>query len=208
MMSRPQPRRAAVIGRRAIDVVVSLTALVVLAIPLAIIAIAIKLSDPGAPVFFRQERCGRGGRPFRLTKFRTMVPDADARKEELRHLSSVGWPDFRLVADPRVTSLGRILRMTSLDELPQLVSVLRGDMTLVGPRPTSFCAATYDLWQTERLEHRPGLTGPWQVWGRQAMDFDARCRLEIAYFRQRTPWSDLRVLLATAGAVLRRTGTA
>jgi lipopolysaccharide/colanic/teichoic acid biosynthesis glycosyltransferase len=120
----------------------------------------------------------------------------------------VPWPDFRLTDDPRVTRVGRILRRTSLDELPQLVNVLRGTMTLVGPRPTSFAASTYALWQTERLAYRPGLTGPWQVHGRSSMDFADRCRLEIAYFRRARLRDDLRILLATVGVVLRRTGTA
>jgi lipopolysaccharide/colanic/teichoic acid biosynthesis glycosyltransferase len=159
-------------------------------------------------VIFRQTRCGFGGVPFRLLKFRTMVTGAEDLRESLREHSSVAWPDFRLDRDPRVTAVGRLLRKTSVDELPQLVNVLRGDMTLVGPRPTSFAAVTYELWQTERLEFRPGLTGPWQVWGRQTMGFDERCRLEIAFFRHRSIWADLHVLMITIPAVLRRTGAA
>ena len=192
--------------KRTLDVTVSGLALVVLSVPLALIAFAVFLTDPRANVIYRQRRCGRAGRSFDVLKFRTMVADADARKESLRELSTVAWPDFRLANDPRVTGLGRWLRRTSLDELPQLVNVLRGEMSLVGPRPTSFAVSTYELWQTERLEFRPGLTGPWQVWGRTSMDFPQRCRLEISFFRTPSLRSELRILAATVGVVIRRTG--
>jgi lipopolysaccharide/colanic/teichoic acid biosynthesis glycosyltransferase len=194
--------------KRAIDLVGALAGLVVLGVPMALIALAIKLSDRHAPVLFRQDRCGQGARRFRLVKFRTMVPDADALKEDLRRRSVATWPDFRLADDPRVTRLGRVLRRSSLDELPQLWNVLRGDMSLVGPRPTSFAADTYTLWQTERLEHRPGITGPWQVHGRTEMDFDERCRLEIAFFRRPSLLRELWLIVATLGVVLKRTGVA
>ena len=200
-------RRRAV-GKRTFDIVVSLLALVLLAPLMIAIAVAIFVSDPRATVLFRQRRTGQGGRTFTLYKFRTMRRDADALKEALRHLSEVPWPDFRVPNDPRVTRLGRWLRRTSLDELPQLANVLLGSMALVGPRPTSFAASTYTLWQTERLAFRPGLTGPWQVWGRRSLDFADRSRLEIAYFRRATMRDDLAILLATVWVVLRRTGTA
>jgi lipopolysaccharide/colanic/teichoic acid biosynthesis glycosyltransferase len=200
-------RRHAV-AKRTLDIVVALLALALLAPLMSVIALAIFASDPRAGVLFRQRRTGQGGRTFTLYKFRTMRRDADALKEALRHLSEVPWPDFRVPNDPRVTRLGRGLRRTSLDELPQLANVLLGSMALVGPRPTSFAASTYTLWQTERLAFRPGLTGPWQVWGRRSMDFAARSRLEIAYFRRATMRDDLAILLATVWVVLRRTGTA
>ena len=195
-------------AKRTLDIVVALLALAVLAPLMSVIALAILVSDPRAAVLFRQRRTGQGGRTFTLYKFRTMRRDADALKEALRHRSEVPWPDFRLSDDPRVTRLGRSLRRTSLDELPQLVNVLLGTMTLVGPRPTSFAANTYTLWQTERLAFRPGLTGPWQVWGRRSMDFADRCRLEIDYFRRARLRDDVLILLATIWVVLRRTGTA
>jgi lipopolysaccharide/colanic/teichoic acid biosynthesis glycosyltransferase len=194
--------------KRALDVLLAGTALVVALPLLALLAALIKLDDRSGPVLFRQERCGRDGRAFRIWKLRTMCADAEARKEEVRALSVVAWPDFRVHHDPRVTRVGRVLRRTSLDELPQLWNVVRGDMSLVGPRPTSFGSATYLLWQTERLEHRPGLTGPWQLWGRSSMDFTERCRLEIAFFREPSVLAELRVLAATVPLVLRRTGTA
>jgi lipopolysaccharide/colanic/teichoic acid biosynthesis glycosyltransferase len=195
-------------AKRCLDVLLALVALLLLAPVLAAIALCVWLGDPGAPVVFRQSRCGLGGRRFDLLKFRTMVRDADALKESLRERSLVAWPDFRVADDPRVTRLGRLLRTTSLDELPQFVNVLRGDMSLVGPRPTSFDASTYALWQTARLEFRPGITGPWQVEGRRSMDFTERCRLEISFFRRRSLTRELWVLLRTAGCVIRRTGVA
>jgi lipopolysaccharide/colanic/teichoic acid biosynthesis glycosyltransferase len=196
------------IAKATLDVLLAACALLVLAPLLALIALAVWLEDPGAPVLFRQRRCGRGAHPFELLKFRTMVKDADALKESLRELSVVAWPDFRLPNDPRETRLGRFLRRSSLDELPQLVNVLRGEMSLVGPRPTSFDASTYELWQTGRLDFRPGITGPWQVQGRNGMDFSERCRLEISFFRRRSLVSELWLLLRTISCVLRRTGVA
>jgi lipopolysaccharide/colanic/teichoic acid biosynthesis glycosyltransferase len=194
--------------KRTIDVVGAFLALVVLIVPMAFIALAVWLSDPHAPVLFRQRRTGRHGREFRVLKFRTMVRNADELKEQLRPLSVVPWPDFRVPNDPRVTRIGRFLRKTSLDELPQFVNVLRGEMSLVGPRPTTFAASTYSLWETARLEYRPGITGPWQVWGRSTMDFDERCRLEIRFFRKRSILAELWILMATVGSVVGRRGVA
>jgi lipopolysaccharide/colanic/teichoic acid biosynthesis glycosyltransferase len=136
------------------------------------------------------------------------VKNADELKEQLRDQSLVPWPDFRMVNDPRVTKIGRFLRKTSLDELPQLWNVLRGDMSLVGPRPTSFDHSTYDLWHTGRLDFRPGVTGPWQVWGRDSMDFEERCRLEIRFFRKPSILAELKLLVATVPVIFRRTGAA
>ncbi|MCW3013407.1 MAG: sugar transferase [Solirubrobacterales bacterium] len=194
--------------RRAFDVVIA-SVLMLCVLPVLVIAmLAIALSDPRASVLFRQQRTGRGGRRFTFYKLRTMSADAEARKVELREFSEVPWPDFRLSGDPRVTRLGRLLRRTSLDELPQLFNVLRGDMALVGPRPTSFGPDTYESWQLERLEVRPGLTGPWQLDGRGTIDFDGRCRMEIAFIRQASLRRDLVLLARTPMAVLRRTGVA
>lgn len=196
------------VSKRAIDVAIAAAALIVLSPLLIAIALAIKLEQPAAPVLFRQTRAGRAGRPFRLLKFRTMIPGAEAMRESLRQRSSASWPDFRLADDPRVTRTGGFLRRTSADELPQLWNVLRGEMTLVGPRPTSFAPATYDLWQTERLEFTPGLTGPWQVLGRNSMEFVERCRLEIGFFRVPSLRQELGLLIRTVPVVLRRTGVA
>ena len=202
------PPRSYALIKRVLDVAISAAALIVLAPLLAFVALAVKLEFPEAPVLFRQTRSGRLGRRFQMLKFRTMKPNADELKESLRERSAVAWPDFRLENDPRVTRLGRRLRKTSIDELPQLWSVLRGDMTLVGPRPTSFDAGTYAPWQTERLDFAPGVTGPWQVMGRDSMDFTERCRLEISFFRRPSLWRDFKILVRTVRVVLRRTGVA
>src|SRR5690606_27119456 len=131
-------------------------------VPLFVVcSVLILLSSPGGPVLFKQWRTGKGGKRFRMFKFRTMVPDAEKLKERLLEANELSWPDFKMTNDPRVTPLGKFLRKTSLDELPQVLNVMAGDMTLVGPRPTSFSSDAYDLWQTERLEVKPGLTGIW-----------------------------------------------
>jgi lipopolysaccharide/colanic/teichoic acid biosynthesis glycosyltransferase len=202
------PNLAYAVVKRGMDMAFSATALILLTPLLAVVALAVKLECRNAPVLFRQSRSGRLGRQFQMAKFRTMVPNADELKESLREQSSVSWPDFRLEHDPRVTRLGRALRRTSIDELPQLWSVLRGDMSLVGPRPTSFASDTYRPWQTERLDFAPGLTGPWQVMGRNSMDFTERCRLEISFFRNTSLWRELGILIRTVPVLIRRTGVA
>jgi lipopolysaccharide/colanic/teichoic acid biosynthesis glycosyltransferase len=205
--TRSLPTSYAVV-KRLIDVVVGGLALTLITPLLAVLIVLVKLEQPGAGAIYRQPRVGRAGRRFTVLKLRTMVPNADELREELRARSAVAWPDFRVYDDPRVTRLGRVLRRTSLDELPQLVNVVRGDMSLVGPRPTSFDADTYALWQTERLRFKPGLTGPWQVHGRGTMDFPERCRLEISFFRRPSIWRELCLLAATLPVILRRSGVA
>lgn len=186
---------------RVLDVVACLVVLPV-AIPLlALCALAIKLDTPG-PVFFVQRRTGEGGERFPMFKLRTMVENADELKEEYAHLNELSPPDFKIPDDPRITTVGRFLRKSSLDELPQLINVLRGEMTLVGPRPTSFRPEKYSLWHTARLEVRPGLTGLWQVSGRSRLDFDDRLRLDIAYIDNRSLWLDVAIVLRTFGAVV------
>jgi lipopolysaccharide/colanic/teichoic acid biosynthesis glycosyltransferase len=135
-----------------------------------------------------------------------MVQDAEERKAELAALSIVPWPDFKLIDDPRITRVGRFLRKTSLDELPQVLNVIKGDMSLVGPRPTSFSASTYQLWHTERLEVLPGITGLWQVLGRNQATFDERLRLDIAYIDNMSLRMDLWIIAQTVLAVVRRSG--
>ena len=136
-----------------------------------------------------------------MFKLRTMVRDADARKEEYRIQSALAWPDFKIQADPRVTRVGRFLRRTSLDELPQVLNVLLGDMSWVGPRPTSFSPRTYSLWHTARLAGKPGVTGLWQVLGRNELEFDQRVRLDVAYLKYHSFWLDLWILARTVGCV-------
>jgi len=191
--------------KRAIDLILCLAALPLVAPVLLVCALLVRLSGRG-PLFFVQLRTGLGGRRFRMFKFRTMVPEAASMKEGMRAELGIEGPDFKLAHDPRVTRIGQFLRRTSLDETPQIWNVLRGDMTLVGPRPTSFDASTYALWHTERLDVVPGLTGLWQIERRGDIDFDDRVRLDIAYVRQRSLRLDLEILLRTLPAVLSQRG--
>ena len=191
--------------KRALDVtIVVLSAPLVLALMLACTA-AVLLDSPG-PIWFSQERTGRDGRRFRMYKFRTMVANAEELKASVAHLNIFEPPDFKIRDDPRITRVGRILRRTSLDELPQLLNVLRGEMSIVGPRPTSFDPATYRLWHAHRLEVTPGLTGLWQVTLRNEASFDERVRLDIYYARHISIGLDLKILLRTVSAVLRGSG--
>jgi len=168
---------------------------------LAVCWIAIKLDSTG-PAMFSHLRTGKSGQRFKMYKLRTMVKNAEELKVKYIHMNTLSYPDFKICNDPRVTQIGRILRKTSLDELPQIFNVLRGDMSLVGPRPTSFSASTYSLWHTARLEVPPGVTGLWQVSGRNELDFDDRLRLDIAYISNRSMWLDLRILFRTVGSVV------
>ena len=197
--------RRYLIAKRLFDLAVCVLLLPVV-LPLFLLsALAIWLDSPG-PVFIAQERTGRDGTPFRMLKFRTMVRNAAELKAELAHLNVLPPPDFKIPHDPRITRVGKFLRQTSLDELPQLLNVLRGDMSLVGPRPTSFAPTTYELWHTHRLEVTPGITGLWQVKGRNTTTFDERLRLDIEYIEHRSFALDLKILLQTVPSVLRRTG--
>lgn len=173
------------------------------------IALVVKLTSRG-PVLFVQERCGLNGRRFRLHKFRTMVPDAEARRAEVEHLNQVNGHAFKASDDPRITGIGRLLRRFSLDELPQLFNILKGDMSLVGPRPPiPDEVSQYQRWQRRRLSMKPGLTGLWQVSGRADLeDFDRWIRLDLSYIDQWSPWLDLKILLKTIPAVLSGRGAA
>lgn len=204
MASRPRywGERA---GKRAFDLVVCLAVLPVVLPLMGLLAVLVRLESPG-PAVFRQLRTGRDGQRFEMFKFRTMVHNAEELKASLAHLNVLPPPDFKIPDDPRITRVGRFLRATSLDELPQLINVLRGDMSLVGPRPTSFAPETYALWHCKRLELRPGLTGLWQVRARHSTSFDERLRFDIAYVDQCSFRLDLQILVATAMSVVRRTG--
>lgn len=191
--------------KRALDLFLCALALPVALPILLVCALAVRLTSRG-PIFFVQDRTGWCGRRFRMIKFRTMVDGAASMKADLADQNLMGGPDFKVANDPRITKVGRFLRRTSLDEAPQLINILKGDMSLVGPRPTSFAADTYELWHTERLEVIPGLTGLWQVRGRGDIDFDERVRLDIAYVRNRSMALDLSLLLRTIPAVLSQRG--
>ncbi|HSL41878.1 MAG TPA: sugar transferase [Anaerolineales bacterium] len=185
--------------------------LVVITLPLwlplnVIIALVIQITSPGAPVVFKQLRTGKGGSRFYMYKFRTMVPDAEELKAKYAHLNELQWPDFKITNDPRITKVGKFLRKTSLDELPQLFNILKGEMSLVGPRPTSFGPETYKLWHTHRLDVMPGLTGLWQIIGRAQLEFDDRLRLDIAYIERACLWLDITILFRTVIAVFQTRG--
>jgi lipopolysaccharide/colanic/teichoic acid biosynthesis glycosyltransferase len=194
--NRQPTMRAYVWAKRTIDLLVCLLSAPLILPLIAIVAVIIKLDSPG-PVFFHQWRTGRHGRRFRMHKFRTMISDADACKAEYAHLNELAWPDFKIRDDPRITRVGRILRRMSLDELPQLLNVWKGEMSLVGPRPTSFTPEAYRLWHTARLDVAPGITGLSQISGRSKLHFDQRVKLDLAYIERASLWLDLCILLRT-----------
>jgi lipopolysaccharide/colanic/teichoic acid biosynthesis glycosyltransferase len=200
-----QVSRRYLIAKRLFDLAVCILLLPVVLPLLLLCGLAIWLGSPGS-VLIGQERTGRDGAAFRMYKFRTMVRNADELKPQLAHLNVLPPPDFKIPDDPRVTRVGKFLRETSLDELPQLLNVLRGEMSLVGPRPTSFGPSTYSLWHTYRLEVTPGITGLWQVKGRNATTFDERLRIDIEYIEHRSFGLDLKILLQTVPAVFGRSG--
>jgi len=200
-------RRAAISGpdrlvKRAVDVTGSLIGLILSVPLLPVVAAAIKLDSPG-PILFIHERAGENGRPFRLVKLRTMVAGADEMLPDLVDLASLPSPDFKRGDDPRVTRVGRFLRRTSLDELPQLWNVLKGEMSLVGPRPEETRVVRYyNDWHRQRLAVKPGLTGPMQVNGRADLTLDQRVEVELDYIRHYSLWRDLWLLARTVGVVV------
>jgi exopolysaccharide biosynthesis polyprenyl glycosylphosphotransferase len=207
-LGAPVLKASAVIIKRAVDIVGATLALVILSPILALIAIAIRFDSPG-PVFFAQDRAGLGGRRFRMLKFRTMRVGADAEKHELSHLNHTGDSRlFKIPEDPRVTRLGALLRRWSLDELPQFWNVIRGEMSIVGPRP--FFEADFASYQDHhfrRLDAKPGITGLWQVSGRSSVvDFEDVVYLDRQYIEQWSPWLDISIMFRTLPAVVRREG--
>ena len=200
-------------AKRILDVVGSAALLVILLPLLALITVLVKLTSSG-PIFFRQDRIGVSGKPFTMLKFRTMRVDADHELHrqfvtEFIKSGAAASPAgdsglFKIVNDPRVTFVGRVLRKTSLDELPQLLNVLRGDMSLVGPRPPlSYEVEQYKRWHYRRvLEAKPGITGLWQVAGRSRTNFDDMVRLDLQYVQNQSAWTDIKILLATPRAVI------
>jgi len=182
--------------KRAVGILSATTGLVVLS-PLVLVVATAILMDSGRPVFFLQKRIGLHGRTFRIIKFRTMTRDAEQRTQG----------QWITAGNPYVTPVGRFLRKTSLDELPELVNVLKGDMSLVGPRPTlPEQVAAYDDFQRRRLEVRPGITGWAQVNGRNSISWTERIKLDVWYIDHWTPWLDIHILLMTIGQVLRQRG--
>lgn len=189
------------LAKRLLDVSVCLLLLLPAVVVMAGCAVAIWLDD-GFPLVFVQSRTGRGARRFAMYKFRTMVKNAEAIKQEYWHLNKMSGPEFKLTDDPRVTRVGRWLRKYSLDELPQIFNVLLGNMSLVGPRPTSFEASKYALVQTERLEVLPGITGLAQVSGRSQLSFEEKLLRDLEYVERRSLGLDLRILLRTVTVLI------
>jgi lipopolysaccharide/colanic/teichoic acid biosynthesis glycosyltransferase len=213
-VTRPKP--ATSLARRALDVSIAGTALLVLVPVIVVAAIAVRLSSPG-PVLFRQRRLGRHMRPFTVLKFRTMKADADSavHKEYVRQMIGTQPEEppreglYKLAVDDRITGVGRFLRSWSLDEVPQLWNVLRGEMSLVGPRPViEYEVEQYPDWYLRRFAVKPGLTGLWQVSGRNELSYEDMVRFDIEYAERRSLWLDLRILARTALVVVRRQGVA
>lgn len=192
--------------KRVLDVMVAIVGIILTGPIMLICVIAIKLTSPG-PVLFRQRRTGLNGREFHMFKFRTMDPDAEQKRAEIAHLNEAAGPVFKIHNDPRVTRIGRLLRRWSLDELPQLFNVVRGDMSIVGPRPPIPEEVTrYDRWQRRRLSMRPGLTCLWQIKGRHRIGFDEWMQLDLFYIDHWSLRLDLLILFKTAATVLSGSG--
>jgi lipopolysaccharide/colanic/teichoic acid biosynthesis glycosyltransferase len=209
---RPAGRSATALAKRALDIIGSLALLLLFAPALLVIAALVKLTSPG-PIFFRQVRVGQDARPFTMLKFRTMFVNADHalhREYVTGAIKASGQrragdtPLLKIAHDPRVTPVGRVLRKTSLDELPQFINTLRGEMSLVGPRPPlPYEVEQYQRWHRRRvLDAKPGITGLWQVTGRSRTTFDEMVRLDLRYARTSSLWTDIKILLATPLAVL------
>ena len=183
--------------KRLIDITCSFVGILVLSPLFIIIAIIIKFTSKG-PVFFSQKRVGRNGKEFDMYKFRSMVVNAEELKEKLAAQNEMSGPMFKMKDDPRVTKVGKFIRKTSLDELPQLWNVLKGDMSLVGPRPSlPKEVAQFDEWMYKRLEVKPGLTCYWQVSGRNNIDFEDWMKLDIKYVEERNLWIDIKLIFKT-----------
>jgi exopolysaccharide biosynthesis polyprenyl glycosylphosphotransferase len=194
--------RSALMMKRVFDILGAAVGLLLAAPFMALVALAIRLDSPG-PILFTQDRVGLGGRTFRIFKFRSMHIGADADREALEDLNEADGPLFKIRDDPRLTRVGRFLRRTSMDELPQLFNVLRGDMSLIGPRPPLPCEVEqYQEWHRRRLEAPPGITGLSQVSGRSHLTFDETVLLDVYYIENWSPWLDLKIMIRTIPKVI------
>jgi len=211
---RERTRRAVLVIKRLMDIVGSVTAMVLFFPIFFLVALLVKMGSKG-PIYYKQERLGQFGRPFTFLKFRSMYVnnDHEIHREFMKHVingdhdgevEGEGKKVYKMTNDPRITPIGRFLRRTSLDELPQFLNVLRGDMSLVGPRPPiAYECQEYDVWHRRRvLEVKPGITGLWQVTGRSRVRFDDMVRLDLQYVRTWSLWLDIKILLKTPRAVL------
>jgi exopolysaccharide biosynthesis polyprenyl glycosylphosphotransferase len=199
-------REVGLLVKRALDVACASTGLILLSPLMAAVALIVRFRD-GKPILFRQTRTGLHGRPFTIYKFRTMVADAEERLDDVRHLNERNRVAFKATNDPRITRLGRFLRKTSIDELPQLWNVLTGSMSLVGPRPPLPTEVSeYDVWHRRRLSMKPGITGLWQVEARHEPDFDRWVERDLVYIDGWSIWLDFKILLRTVPAILAHGG--
>jgi exopolysaccharide biosynthesis polyprenyl glycosylphosphotransferase len=190
------------ICKRLFDIVAALAAVILLSPVFSIVAVIIKLDSRG-PVFFHQKRIGFMGKPFYMHKFRSMVTDAEERFEEVEDKNEISGFMFKIRNDPRVTKVGKIIRKTSIDELPQLFNVIKGEMSIVGPRPPiGREVQKYDAWHNLRLSVKPGITGLWQVSGRNDIGFEDMCRLDLKYIRERNFKNDLKIIFRTIPVLL------
>jgi exopolysaccharide biosynthesis polyprenyl glycosylphosphotransferase len=185
------------IMKRVMDVIASIIGLTLLSPLLVIVSILIKLESKG-PIIFSQKRVGVDGKSFNMYKFRSMVVNAEELKKDLQHKNEMSGPMFKMKDDPRITRIGRFIRKTSIDELPQLLNVLKGDMSLVGPRPSlPDEVKEFETWMLERLEVKPGLTCYWQVMGRNEIDFEDWMKLDVRYVREKNIWVDIKLIFKT-----------
>ena len=185
------------ISKRAIDIIGAGSGLLLLSPVIAIVACAVKFTSKG-PIFFSQKRVGKNGKIFEMYKFRSMVVNAEELKEKLAHQNEMSGPMFKMKDDPRVTKIGKFIRKTSIDELPQLWNVLKGDMSLVGPRPSlPKEVKQFEKWMFRRLTVKPGLTCYWQVSGRNNIDFEDWMKLDISYVEDRNLWIDIKLIFKT-----------
>ncbi len=187
--------------KRLVDFIASSTALLLLSPLMVVIAASIKLTS-GGPVLFVQERTGQGLRRFKMYKFRTMIQGAEKEVDRVKHLNEMSGPLTKIRNDPRHTRIGRILRKTSMDELPQLINVIRGDMTIIGPRALSPLPSAYEHWQLRRFQVKPGIACEWQAESRGRTDFSAWMRSDLRYMEQASLLTDLSILLRTLRIVI------
>ena len=201
---RIQPKEGPVylFFKRAMDIIGSLCGIILLSPLLIIVALAIKIEDPKGSVFFSQKRCGKDNKLFPMYKFRSMVSNAEELLEELMEHNEMDGPVFKIKEDPRITRVGKFIRKTSIDELPQLFNILRGDMSIVGPRPAiPHEVAEYSHYHKQRLLVKPGLTCIWQVSGRNSIGFEEWMDMDLEYIEKRNLWMDIKLIFKTVGVL-------
>ena len=188
--------------KRAMDIIGSLCGIILLSPLLIIVALAIKIEDPKGSIFFSQQRCGKDNKLFPMYKFRSMVSNAEELLEELMEHNEMDGPVFKIKDDPRITRVGKFIRKTSIDELPQLFNILRGDMSIVGPRPAiPHEVAEYSDYHKQRLLVKPGLTCIWQVSGRNSIGFEEWMDMDLEYIEKRNLWMDIKLIFKTVGVL-------